>query len=312
MTGEMPAATTVTVLLPVYNAGSFLGPAVDSVLAQTHADFELLIVDDGSTDGSSEALDGLEDSRVRVLHQANTGLVGALNAGLSATSSEFVARMDQDDLSHPARLERQLDYLVQHPAVAAVGCCYEVMDEAGTMTAVAHVAGQPEYLRRQLYFRNIFPHGGMVFRRSAVMSVGGYREVGPAEDYDLWVRLAQRYELANVPDVLYRYRLTGTGMSLQSAEHQRETMRGIRHRLHLERPLSVSSRQIFRDGRSHHQAFVATCAAPLRNYVYDHAWLALLLARRGRWRVALSSAAGAAALLMRHPLACVSGLTWRP
>lgn len=306
MRGDEGLEAGVTVLLPVYNGGRFLRCAIESLLAQTHTGFELLVIDDGSTDGSAHVLDRVTDERVRVIHQANQGLVGALNTGLAATRTELVARMDQDDLSAPNRLEVQLAYLRAHPGVAAVGCCYEVMDEDDVTTTTAHVAAQPGYLRRQLYFRNVLPHGAMLYRRSAVIAVGGYREVGPAEDYDLWARLAMRYDVASIPDVLFRYRVTATGMSVQSAAEQRRSVHSIRDDLHRRAPLSLTVAQVFADGSQHHQAFLHCCFRPLRGYLYDHVWLVVLLARRGRWRAASAAALGVLALVLRHPLATLS------
>lgn len=305
MNGDGDLDAGVTVLLPVYNGGRFLAGAIESLLAQTHRDFELLVIDDGSTDGSAHVLDRVTDHRVRVIHQVNQGLVGALNTGLAATRTELVARMDQDDLCAPDRLEVQLTFLREHPGVAAVGCCYEVMDEDGATTTTAHVAAQPAYLRRQLYFRNVLPHGAMLYRRSAVVAVGGYREVGPAEDYDLWARLAMSYDVASIPNVLFRYRVTTTGMSVQSAVGQRRSVHAIRDDLHRRAPLSVTAAQVFADGCQHHETYLHCCGRPLRGYLYDHVWLVVLLARRGRLRAASAAALGVLALVLRHPLAAL-------
>ncbi|MCY7289058.1 MAG: glycosyltransferase, partial [Cryobacterium sp.] len=210
----------VTVLLPVFNGGARLPQAIESVLAQSYERFELLVIDDGSDDGTADYLDSLVDPRVRVVHQSNQGLVRTLNRGFSEASHQFVARMDADDVSEPERLAVQTQFLIENPLVAAVGSCFVTIDDEGSVLDEVHVAADARYLRRSMYFRNSFAHGAMTLRRDRVLQVGGYREVGPCEDYDLWVRLLRSYALGNVPDVLYRYRVYGSQISAKEVHHQ--------------------------------------------------------------------------------------------
>lgn len=292
----------VSVLLPVHNGGRHLAAAVSSILGQTHDELELLAIDDGSTDGSGELLDALRDPRVRVLHQPNRGLVATLNTGLAEARHEIVARMDSDDLSAPRRLELQVRHLQAHPEVAAVGCCYDVVDEHDVVVRQVHTAAAAAYLRRQLYFRNVLPHAGMTFRRSAVLGVGGYRDVGPVEDYDLWVRLALHHDLASLPETLLRYRVSPGGISGQAGERQRQATRDVRSRLHRARPLApVRARDVLAEGRAHVRTYGTSCPGSLAAYVYDHAWLALVLGRAARLRPALRLAAGVLLLCARSP-----------
>lgn len=292
----------VTVLMAVYNGGEHLPAAVGSILTQTFNDFELLVVDDGSTDGSSEFLRRLDDRRVRVIRQENQGLVAALNRGLAETRTELVARMDADDVSAPTRLERQVRFLDENPRVAAVGCCYEVIDESGRVQDVVHVAAEPGYLHRRLYFRNTFAHASMMFRLSAVLEAGKYRDVGPVEDYDLWIRLAARDDLAGLPDTLFAYRLTRGGVSVSAVQRQRDCHATVRDQFHRARPMvSLSAWAVFAEGRTHRRKYSGTCSRPLAEYVFDHAWLALLAAKRGRLHHATQLALGIAMLLLRHP-----------
>lgn len=302
MTTANDRTVPVTVLLPVYNGGRHLAAAVSSILTQTHQDLELLAIDDGSTDGSGELLEALDDSRVRVLHQSNVGLVATLNRGLAEARHEVVARMDADDLSSESRLQLQVGFLVSNPDVAAVGCCYDVIDEDDTRIDSVHTAAAPAYLRRQLYFRNVLPHAGMTFRRDAVLAVGGYRDVGPAEDYDLWTRLVQRYPIASLPDSLLQYRSTATGISVLAAEQQRRCLKDIRSRLHSSHPLAIpAARDVLREGLAHSAQFGRTCPTAARSYVFDHAWLAALLARRGQVLPAARLAVGTVGLACRRP-----------
>ena len=292
----------VTVLLPVFNGGRHLSAAVQSILDQTYPDFELLVVDDGSTDGSAQLLDALTDPRVRVIHQDNQGLVSALNTGLAQAKHPLVARMDADDMSLPRRLELQVTHLRAHPEVAAVGCCFEVIDEALETVRYVHTAGSSAYQKRRLYFRNVLAHSGMTFRRDAVLDVGGYRDVGPAEDYDLWARLAVRYEIESLPQTLLRYRDNPAGISAAASDRQRQVTREIRRRLHDEHPLSgVTPGGIFAEGLQHEAAFSRTCTSPAATYVFDHLWLTIVLARQRRWRMSVLTAVGTVALMVRRP-----------
>ncbi len=298
------ATVPVTVLLPVFNGGGHLATAVSSILGQTHEAIELLVIDDGSTDGTAALLASLTDPRVTVVSQPNRGLVATLNTGLSLARHDLVARMDADDVSHPRRLGLQLDYLTAHPRVAAVGCCYEVVDDHGGVVTQVHTAADPPYLRRQLFFRNVLPHAGMMFRRSAVVAVGGYRDVGPVEDYDLWARLAVGNELASLPDVLLSYRLSSSGISANAGDVQIQDHRLVRNRMLAEGAFpDASVVRILREGLQHDRKYAGTCPGALRSYVFDHIWLAALLTRGGRLRSGISLMTGTVALAVLRPRA---------
>ena len=312
MSAREDGTAPVSVILPVHNGGRFLRASVESILAQTLRDLELIVVDDGSTDGAIEAL-GISDPRLRVLRQENRGLVASLNRGLDEARHDLVARMDADDVSRVDRLELQVAYLSTHPEVAAVGCCYDVVDEQEATVAEIHVAAAPGYQRRRLCFRNVLPHPGMTFRRRAVLDVGGYRDVGPAEDYDLWVRLSARNGLAALPEPLLRYRETSTGISRQATHRQLQAQRAVRSRLLAERPLrDLRWRTVLGQGHEHVTRHAATCTAPARTYAFDHAWLTVLMLRRLELRTAAHLALGLAAFLVRHPAGAVGVLDLVP
>jgi glycosyltransferase involved in cell wall biosynthesis len=191
----------VTVVLPVRNGERFLGEALESVLGQAD---ELIVVDDGSTDSSAEIAARLGAA---VLGQEPLGLVAALTHGIARSTAPYVARMDADDVSLPGRLERQVAFLEAHPRAAFVAPGVEVIDEAGTRVHEVVLPPDDPSLRRRLLLRNPFTHGSVVLRRTALEAVGGYRtDFGANEDYDLWRRLARGWELAAVPEILYRYR----------------------------------------------------------------------------------------------------------
>lgn len=196
---------SVSVVMPVRNGERYLREAIDSMLAQTFRDFELLIVDDGSTDRSAAIGQVVADPRVRLVRQEPLGLVEALRRGLAETSAPLIARMDADDVSLPTRLERQLEALGD--GVALVGCGFEAIDADGRSTESWLLPADDPALRRRLLLRNPFAHGSVLFRRDAIARAGGYRsDYGANEDYDLWRRVARDWRLAAVPEVLYRYR----------------------------------------------------------------------------------------------------------
>jgi glycosyltransferase involved in cell wall biosynthesis len=211
----------VSVVMPVYNGRRWLGEAVESILAQTLSDFEFVIVDDGSMDGSPRILEeyAQRDARVRVISRANTGIVGALNDGLAAARGELTARMDADDRCQPERFERQLQALESDPEVVAVGTCAVSVDPDGNELGDAPVPLRHEDIEAQ-HLRGIscIYHPAVMMRTKAVRSVGGYRQQAwPAEDFDLWLRLGEVGRLANLPEKLFtwRRRLDGIVSSTQ-------------------------------------------------------------------------------------------------
>lgn len=215
---------TVSVLMPVYNAGRYVAEAVESILGQTFADFEFLIVDDGSTDGSLGILReyAARDSRVRLTSRENRGLVTTLNELLAAAKGEYAARMDADDVCLPERFARQVAFLRSNPGVLAVGGAFIITDEAGVeLTTIRPPVDDRELQSLALSGRNPFCHPAVMMRRAAVDAVGGYRqELMLAEDLDLWLRLGERGELAGLPHVLIRYREHGGSICAQNRQRQ--------------------------------------------------------------------------------------------
>jgi glycosyltransferase involved in cell wall biosynthesis len=199
----------VSVVMPVHNAGRFLDNAICSIRLQTLTDLELIIVDDGSTDGSTEILreHAAADPRVSVLRVSHGGVARALNRGLIAARAELVARMDADDEAKPDRLERQLAALEAQPDIAVLGTGCEFIDADGRVISAFVPKADPAELREDLLKANCLMHPTVTMRRRLVLAIGGYRPVfAAAEDYDLWLRLSERHNLSNLPDLLLRYR----------------------------------------------------------------------------------------------------------
>jgi glycosyltransferase involved in cell wall biosynthesis len=198
------------VVTAVHDGERFLAQSIESVLAQTFVDFELIVVDDGSTDGTESLLrDYAErDSRLVVRRQENAGYVAALNEGCAVARGEFIARIDADDLCEPARFARQVDFLDAHQDVAVVGGALLLITETGSPFYIATYPEAPADVRQALELRNPVGHPTVLMRRSAFEEAGRYRAAFPhAEDFDLWLRIARSHEIANLPDILGRYRI---------------------------------------------------------------------------------------------------------
>lgn len=198
----------VTVLMPVRNGASHVRAAIDSILGQTFADFEFLILDDGSTDSTPEILRSLSDPRVRVVtHPRNIGLVPTLNEGLELARGTFIARQDHDDISHRDRLQRQVAYLLQHPECALLGTeAFATIGDEERAYRLLRPAGA-EAIRWYLCFDNAFIHSSVMFRRDVLWrEYGGYPQSLHSEDYALWSRVAATRETANLAEPLLRYR----------------------------------------------------------------------------------------------------------
>jgi glycosyltransferase involved in cell wall biosynthesis len=199
--------------MPVYNAERYLAEAVESILGQTLGDFEFLILDDGSTDGSRRILEGYaaRDRRIRLTSRANRGLVATLNELIDQAQGEFLARMDADDIALPERFQRQVDYLRAHPECSVVGCRTRVIDPDGDslcdwFTAEPHAVIETLLLRGEAV-GSVLCHPSVLMRRDAVLAAGKYREFAIGEELDLFLRLAESSRLAILPEVLLKYRV---------------------------------------------------------------------------------------------------------
>ncbi|EJN00871.1 glycosyltransferase [Herbaspirillum sp. YR522] len=209
-------AVPVTVLLPVYNGAADVVQAVRSILAQSFGEFELLIINDGSKDNSAELLATLSDPRIRVVHQENMGLAATLNRGLQLANGRYIARQDQDDLSHPQRLEKQLAYMEAHPDCILLGSAADIWIQDQPTDRVHQHPTDHATLSFDLLFNNPFVHSSVMLRRDRVLAAGGYstdRERQPPEDYELWSRLARAGQVANLPERLLVYREVPQSMS---------------------------------------------------------------------------------------------------
>jgi len=199
----------VSVIMPVRDGERWIGEAIASITAQSFADFELLIVDDGSTDRTCQiaAEAAQRDPRVRVIGLPPSGVVAALNRGLDAARGKYFARLDADDRAYPARLARQVDFLNVQAAIGLVGSWADVIDADGTTVGLLQPETAPAGLARALARQNPMLHSSVMWRADLCAVVGRYRAAFEgAEDYDLWLRMSERSLLANIPDRLVQYR----------------------------------------------------------------------------------------------------------
>ncbi len=234
----------VTVLMPVYNGELYLRLALDSVLSQTFADFELLVIDDGSTDSTPAILSeyAARDARLRVIRKTpNAGLVAALNQGLDLATGEYIARMDADDICFPERLAKQVAYLDEHPQVGLLGLKYIHIDQAGENVyqgepmPPAPEPGTAGYITWKLLWMTSIQHPGALLRRAVVTQHHLRYDAAyfTAEDYDLWTRFRRHGLVERLPDALLYYRVHSGGISLLKREQQLRTHFAIvRRELH--------------------------------------------------------------------------------
>src|SRR5262245_2251394 len=201
----------VSVVMPVYNAERYVARSVESILAQALTSFEFLIFDDGSQDCSLPILEqyAKQDERIRLFARPHKGYVPWLNEGVNLARGEFIARMDADDISLPYRFTRQVDYLRMHPACVVVGCGTLMIDPDGDPICEHRPHTDHATILETLTngTHGVIAHPTSMMRRDALLRIGGYRETyEPIEDFDLWLRLAEVGELANIPEPLFRYR----------------------------------------------------------------------------------------------------------
>jgi glycosyltransferase involved in cell wall biosynthesis len=227
----------LSILMPVFNAEKYVREAVESILGQRFSDFELIVVDDGSTDGSGDILRSFTDPRIRRLDNGrNLGLVPSLNRGIEACRGRYIARMDADDVSLPDRLERQFRFLEAHPSIGVCGSWAQVIDEDSRMVGRIVRPTDPVDVRMHLLFSVPLVHPSCCIRAELLRGYL-YRDVPAAEDYDLWSRMNDGVRMANLPAVLLQYRWHEANVSKAKRAiqdgHKQEIIRRELQRLNL-------------------------------------------------------------------------------
>lgn len=229
-------APSVSILMPCHNAAAFLRDAVDSIRGQTRTDWELIAVDDGSTDETPLILEeyAREDARIRLVRRARTGIVGSLQTAAAEARAGIIARMDADDISLPDRLGRQLAFLQAHPSIAMCGTQVEMIGVAPGEGRIRYgdwlnALTTPEAVWCDAFIECPVAHPAFCMRRAVFESVGGYRDPGWAEDYDLVLRfLAAGHAVANVPAVLLQWRESTGRLSMRDPRYAESQFRACK------------------------------------------------------------------------------------
>jgi glycosyltransferase involved in cell wall biosynthesis len=275
----------VSVVMSVFNGERFVATAIESVLEQSLADFELVVIDDGSSDSTPSILAELVDldDRMTVHRHANAGLAASLNRGIALSRAPLIARLDADDVAMASRLERQVEFLEQHERVGLVGGAAVFIDEAGRAFAETVYPTTDRETREA--FRNSTPfiHSAATFRRTAFEATGGYRSAFVhAEDLDLWLRIAEAHEILNLPEQLVSYRIHDDQATYRNLERQAFSAVAARA---ASRARLAGRADPFRDvGEIDRQALRAagvTDAQVAVEFVFLTAWLAKTHARAG-------------------------------
>lgn len=215
----------VSIIMPVYNVEKYVTEAIDSILSQTYTDFELIILDDCSTDNSVAEIKKFKDPRIVVhCNLKNIGLAENLNTGLRLAKGKYIARMDGDDISLPERLKVQVTYLENHPDIDLCSCALEMF---GTDHQVWIRDTDPEQVKITMLFFSPVLHATSVWRKESFSKNNLYynQDAFPAEDYDLWSRAVFLCKLVNISEVMYKYRIHGiqvTKTDDRAAEKSRE------------------------------------------------------------------------------------------
>lgn len=217
------ASPPISVVMSVFNGQAYLAEAVESILNQTFRDFTFIIIDDGSTDKTAETLAHYAklDPRIRIISHANKGRAVSLNIGIEAAKSEYIARMDADDVALPERFQREFDFLESHPNVGILGGAVEVVSANGRpLRRITPETGDAE-IRSTMPTGNPMWHPTILMRRQHVIAAGGYRkQFLDTDDYDLWLRMIERCQIANLEDCVLRYRIHANQVSLRNMRHQ--------------------------------------------------------------------------------------------
>lgn len=210
---------TVSVILPVYNGEKYLKEAVDSLFRQTFTDFEVIAIDDGSTDRSFEVLSSFRDSRLRIIRLSkNEGLISALNHGIAQARGEYLARMDADDIALPMRFSKQVDFLRRNKSVTFCGTGFVTVGGGWFYETVGEL--DPQKVRADLFFFCAFLHSSMMWRRTANFSYS--YELPFVEDWNAWLKVSRKFEMATIQDILMVYRRHPDTVEAKQGDRQRE------------------------------------------------------------------------------------------
>lgn len=213
----------VSVLMSVYNSEAYLAEAIESILNQSIKDFEFIIINDGSTDKCTDILINYarKDYRIILIEQDNIGLTKSLNKALYLAKGKYIARQDSDDVSHSDRLKEQVDYLENNSEYVMIGSSGILIDELGKRIKDIEILTGYYEINENLVTNNQFIHGSIVVRRDTLAEIGGYRnKFKYAQDYDLWLRMSEKYFISNIQIPLYKLRKVPSSISITKFDEQ--------------------------------------------------------------------------------------------
>lgn len=205
----------VSITMPAYNAGSFIQETINSVLQQTYSKWELIIVDDGSSDNTLDILNTYEDPRIKIFkHEQNSGVVATRNTALKHAQGTYIAILDSDDVwIDTAKLEKQVSFMEKHPQHGIVGTNITHIDEKGELVGKTLYVTDNIDIRSRILITNQFAHSTVLIRKSVLDKIGGYRDFAPADDLELIMRIGKVSQFANLPIFSTKYRIHSGGIS---------------------------------------------------------------------------------------------------
>lgn len=266
--------TKVTIFIPLYNNEKYIGKTIESILAQTYQNFEILIINDGSTDRSAEVVLSYKDPRIRLIHnEKNMGLVYTRNKGLDETHTEYISILDSDDIFYPTKIEEQIKFLESHSDFALLGTWTEIINSNGNKTGVAWKNNiSPEKIPIVLLFNNCFSQSSVMIRMKSLEGLR-YRSPETDEDYDLWIQISKKWKIWNIPKILTQYRRHETNITKKTIKKtflDNEIRKELRHF-----DIDVSDEELF---------------IHKTNYIYKDTDIKEFVLKRERWLQKLKTA----------------------
>lgn len=216
MPNQAHSEPLVSIVLPTMNGAQFIGDTIDALLNQTLENFELIIIDDGSTDNTAEVIRRYTDPRIRAVFQENQGVCRATNRGYAMARGKYLSRHDHDDISLPTRFEKQVEFLETHPEIAFVGCWAQIWSDGKPTGRIHQHPTTPGYIAFSLLFNSPFVHTACLLRKKVFEVTGGYTldpNRIPPEDYECFSRVSRSFAMANIPESLVIYQEVANSMS---------------------------------------------------------------------------------------------------
>ena len=276
----------ISVVMPVYNAEKYLDEAITSLLIQSYENFEILAINDGSTDSSVEILKKYAsiDTRVKIISQKNKGIVAVLNRGIDEAKGEYIARMDADDVSFPNRFKDQIETFQNNPDADLVYGDFEVIDEQSRFMYRELTPPLNEDIQEALFVRNPIAHGSVMFKKDIIERVGYYSdEFGPTEDLELWMRISRQGILVGTGSSLYRWRVNTTGITMtNNKESQKRGKEHSDNRWNDVNPVLKTRAELIETGRYYLEKYPKFGHYYKLQSLEDRAQIATKLMRKGK------------------------------